>query len=40
MNWKHNPHSHLILAIMLGVVIIGSGVWSLVAYVGDATGWW
>lgn len=38
MNWKHNPHSETILAIMLGVVIIGSGLWSLALYIVDKLG--
>ena len=38
MNWKHNPHSEQILAIMLAVAIIGSGLWSLAMYVADKLG--
>lgn len=39
MNWRH-PTNQFILVIMLAVVIIGSGLWSLVLYIGSVTGWW
>lgn len=39
MNWWH-PTNQTILAIMLGVAIVGSAIWKLAIYIGNATGWW
>lgn len=33
MNWKHNPHSQLILPVLLGAAIFVATVWKLAIYI-------